>query len=152
MKEMITINNRQLEIETTVPLTQDQRANLMAQLETMTQMKTMASTCNKSTANVGDIINLKTNGTGGTPTYTATFSQSGGTGTVTLVGSQSGLAEGVNASATYTVLSGDAGKSITFTSYVTDSCSTGAKTSTTGQCIVAVNVPCIQPTCNFTVS
>jgi hypothetical protein len=146
MKEIITIYGKQFEIETTAPLTQDQRTNLM------TQLKAMASTCNKPTANVGDVINLRTNGTGGTPTYTTTFSQVGGTGTITLTSAQSGLAEGTNAYATYTVLAGDAGKSITFTSYVTDSCIAGAKVSAPVQCVVAINVSCVQPTCNFTVS
>lgn len=109
-----------------------------------------SATCSRTTANIGDTVYIRASGSGGTPNYTAYFSQSGGVGSLsqTVV---SGLGEGIQTTVTYTVQSGDAGKTIVFSSYVVDSCASGAKTSPSQTCSVSVSIPCNTPVCNFSI-
>lgn len=104
-----------------------------------------------SLAKVGDVITLKSSGSGGTPNYTAFFSQSGGAGSLS-VSSVPNLAENVIGASTYTVVPLDARKTITFTSYVTDNCATSSKQSPNQTRTVTIDVPCVVPVCNFTVT
>ncbi len=148
MEEIITINGEQLRLETSAPLTQEQRNYVIRQISAQktgctscggnnNKIVSLAATCTRTTAIVEDVINLKARGTGGTAPYTAYFRKTGGNGSITPT-SVSNLAENVDGSATYTVVAADAGTSITFAGYVVDSCAAGSITSESFSCPVTV--------------
>lgn len=91
---------------------------------------------------VGDTINLTASGSGGVSPYTATFRQTGGSGTITSTGALT---------ATYVVVDGDAGKTITFYATVTDSCHT-PMTSTEVSDTAIIAPACVTPVCGFGLS
>lgn len=147
MEEIITVNDQQYKLESSAPLTQTQRNDVIKKLSIQTgckscngsnNMVSLASNCTgRTTAVFGDIINLKARGTGGIAPYTAYFTKTGGSGSIVPT-SVPNLAENVDGSATYTVLAADAGTTISFNAYVIDNCSTPMTSTANTPCPVTV--------------
>lgn len=104
-----------------------------------------ASPYNVVNKNVGDTVYLTATGSGSTapsPVYTATFTSTNTSGTIIKDSPLTGH---------YVVVSMDAGKTLTFTSTVTDNCST-PMTSLPVNSTAVIAVPCVTPTCGFSLS
>lgn len=95
--------------------------------------------------NIGDTIYLTATGSGSSassPVYTATFTSSNTTGTIVKDTTLTGH---------YVVVASDAGKTLTFSSTVTDNCST-PKTSPLVSSTAIIATQCTNPTCGFSLS
>jgi len=145
MEEIITVNGQQYKIESTVPLTQVQRNETIKQLYEKNTISTLAPTCSASSKLVGNIVTVGSTPSGGTPLYTVAFQKNG-----VPFKTFPGVPEATNVSTTYTLISTDVGSQV-FSVVITDSCATGAKT-TTESCTVSVALPCNVPVANFTLT
>jgi len=147
MKKIITIGNQQYEIESTVPLSDEQLEQYALQkINNMNSDIVTLGTCPTTAKYVGQLITLTSTPTGGMANYTVTFRRNG----VDLPGgSFTGVPEGTAKSMSYTLVAADS-PSVNISVYITDSCPTGAL-SNTDQCVITVK-SCVTPSCGFVVS
>lgn len=157
MEETITVDGKQFILMADAPLTVEQKAQTITEIRKQSgcgcgnkiasadaKIETMANTCTRTSAFVGETITLKASASGGTAPYLIVFVKG-----ATEIGRFTGVAENVQVTTTYVVTSTDVGAQ-GFNAVVTDQCPGGFK-SCMGTCSVTISA-CPVPTCTFTVT